>query len=76
MSIDPIQVIGIIGMLLVFLSFVVKKWIWLYAFNMTGAVLLTLYAYLRRDLIFTVVEAGIVLFLLYRLLGELKSRRG
>ena len=63
------------GMILVFLSFIVKRWVWLYSFNMSGALLLAIYAYLQGDMIFTVVEAGIVLFLLYRLLNELKSHR-
>ncbi len=60
-------------MLLVFASFIVKRWTWLYAFNMTGAILLTLYAYLRGDPVFTVVEAGIVVFLAYRLYQELRG---
>lgn len=74
MTLDPVEIIGLAGMILVFLSFIVKKWVWLYAFNMSGATLLTVYAYLRGDAIFTVVELGIVLFLLYRLLGELAGR--
>ncbi|MEB3859719.1 MAG: hypothetical protein LRS43_00755 [Desulfurococcales archaeon] len=67
--------IGIAGLLLVFTSFTVKNWLWLYSFNLTGALLLTLYAYLIRDPIFTIVEAGISGFLAYRLLSELKRRK-
>jgi hypothetical protein len=74
MSFDPLQTLGIIGMILVFISFVVKDWKWLYTFNMSGALILTIYAYLRKDTVFTVVEAGIVAFLLYRLVKELKVR--
>jgi len=73
-SADPVQLLGLAGMALVFMSFIVKKWTWLYAFNMSGAILLTVYAYLRGDPVFTVVELGIVIFLLYRLLGELRER--
>ena len=72
---DPVEALGLAGMLLVFASFIVKRWTWLYAFNMTGALLLTVYAYLQGDPIFTVVEAGIVAFLAYRLAMELKGRR-
>ncbi len=74
--VDAVQALGLAGMLLVFASFIVKKWTWLYAFNMTGAALLALYAYLQGDPVFTVVEAGIVAFLAYRLLGEIRGRRG
>jgi len=74
--VDAVQAIGLAGMLLVFASFIVKRWTWLYTLNMAGAALLTLYAYLQGDPIFTVVEAGIVAFLAYRLWGELRERRG
>ena len=68
------ELLGLAGMVLVFASFIVKRWTWLYAFNMSGAILLTLYAYLRGDPVFTAVEAGIVGFLAYRLLRETKSQ--
>jgi len=74
--VDTVQLIGLAGMILVFASFIVKRWVWLYTFNMTGAVLLTIYAYLQGDPVFTIVEAGIVAFLAYRLVNELKSRSG
>ncbi|MEB2837115.1 MAG: hypothetical protein GSR80_001269 [Desulfurococcales archaeon] len=70
-----LEALGLAGMVLVFASFVVKSWVWLYSLNLSGTVVLTLYAYLRRDPIFTVVEAGIALFLAYRLAGEIKGRR-
>ncbi len=73
--IGSVELLGLLGMILVFLSFIVKDWRWLYSFNLSGALLLTLYAYLRRDPIFTIVELGIALFLAYRLVEELKSRR-
>ena len=73
MGVDYTEAIGIVGMLLVFASFVVKDWRWLYSFNLSGAVLLTLYAYLRRDGVFFVVELGISAFLAYRLVRELRS---
>ncbi len=72
---DGVQLLGIAGMLLVFASFIVKRWIWLYSFNMTGALLLAVYAYLRGDYVFLVVETGIVVFLAYRLLGEVSKKR-
>ncbi|MEB3816691.1 MAG: hypothetical protein LRS46_01940 [Desulfurococcales archaeon] len=72
-----LELLGLAGMLLVFASFIVKRWVWLYALNLSGTVTLTVYAYLRGDPIFTVVEAGIAFFLAYRLGGEvLSSRRG
>ncbi len=74
-SMEGVQLLGIAGMLLVFASFIVKRWIWLYSFNMTGALLLAVYAYLRGDYVFLVVETGIVVFLAYRLLGEVSKKR-
>lgn len=72
---DWVQTLGVLGMLLVFASFIVKRWAWLYAFNMSGALVLALYAYLRGDSVFLAVEAGIVGFLAYRLYGELRGGR-
>ena len=74
-SMDSVQMLGVAGMLLVFASFIVKRWVWLYSFNMTGAILLAVYAYLKGDYVFLVVESGIVGFLAYRLLGELFKKR-
>ncbi len=69
------QLLGLLGMLLVFASFIVKDWKWLYTFNMSGAMILAYYAYLNNDPIFTAVEAGIVGFLAYRLYNELSSNK-
>ena len=68
----PERIVGLAGMLLVFLSFIVKRWSWLYAFNLAGTLLLALYAVIIGDPIFTVVEAGIALFLAWRLLREIR----
>lgn len=70
---DPVQAIGLAGVTLVFASFVVKDWRWLYSFNMGGAALLAVYAYLTASMVFLVVEAGIMAFLAYRLYNELTS---
>jgi hypothetical protein len=67
-------ILGLAGMALVFASFIVKDWRWLYSFNLSGATLLTLYAWLRGDPVFTAVEAGIAAFLAYRLYAELRGR--
>lgn len=69
------QAIGIVGMLLVFASFIAKNWIWLYSLNLMGSTLLMLYAILNKDPVFTILEAGIVSLLVYRLIGEVKRRR-
>ncbi|MCE4599118.1 MAG: hypothetical protein F7C81_02860 [Desulfurococcales archaeon] len=69
------RLIGLAGMILVFASFIVKRWTWLYTFNASGATLLALYALLRDDAIFFVVEVGIVMFLLYKLSRELAVNR-
>ena len=62
-------------MLLIFASFIVKRWLWLYVFNLSGTILLTIYAIIIGDPVFTVVEAGIALFLGYRLLTELRHAK-
>ncbi len=69
------SLVGLSGMFFVFLSFIIKKWIWLYTFNLTGTSLLALYAYLKHDLIFLIVEAGLVFFLSYRLVNEIKEKK-
>ncbi len=72
--IDGNQILGLVGMILVFISFIVKDWKWLYAFNMSGATILAIYAYLNNDPVFTVVEAGIVFFLAIRLVREIREK--
>jgi len=72
---SPLDLLGFAGLILVFLSFVVRKWVWLYSFNMSGAVLLTVYALLRGNIVFTILELGIALFLAHRLINEVRSRR-
>ncbi len=69
-----IDLIGLVGMILVFLSFIVKRWLWLYLFNASGAAFLALYAYLEGNMIFLLVELGILFFLSYRLVQEAGSR--
>lgn len=69
-----IDILGYVGVALVFVSFIVKRWVWLYGFNMGGAVVLTLYAYLRGDAVFTVLEAGIALYLAARFFSEVRAR--
>lgn len=73
---ESVQLIGVIGMLLVFTSFTIRNWMWLYMFNLLGTLLLDVYAIIRRDAVFAALESGIALFLAYRLIGEYrKSRR-
>ena len=69
------QAIGVTGMLLVFTSFVARNWAWLYSLNLSGSILLTLYAILNHDPVFTTLECGIVALLIYRLAGEVRRRR-
>ncbi len=71
----PPDLVGLAGMALVFASFIVKDWRWLYSLNMTGAALLAAYAYMLDNTIFLVVEAGIASFLAYRLAGEIRGGR-
>lgn len=65
--------IGVTGLILVFLSFLVQNWRWLYLFNGLGSFLLALYAFLQGNWIFTVLESGIVFFLLLQLYKELHT---
>ncbi len=71
----PEKLLGLAGMLLIFTSFIVKRWLWLYLFNLSGTLLLTAYAVIIGDPVFTIVEAGIALFLAYRLFIELRDGR-
>lgn len=67
---DATQIVGVCGMLLVFASFTIRKWIWLYSLNLAGTLLLDAYAIMRRDNVFAALELGIALFLTYRLINE------
>ena len=73
--IDPVTVIGLMGAMLVFTSFIMKKWVWLYSLNLSGATLLLINAYLTKNLVFLVLQSGIVALLSYRLIRELKFRK-
>jgi len=68
-------VLGYVGLLLVFTSFVVKRWEWLYAFNMSGAVILSIYAFIKGEAVFFILQTGIAVFLAYRFINELKRGR-
>jgi len=68
-------VLGYIGLTLVFASFVVKRWEWLYAFNMSGAIILSIYAFIKGEAVFFILQTGIAIFLAYRLVNELKRTR-
>lgn len=69
-----VESIGVIGLILVFASFVVKKWTWLYAFNLSGALLLSVYAYLVGNIIFFVLQCGISVLLSCRLIASVKNK--
>lgn len=71
-----VDILGYIGLTLVFTSFIVRRWVWLYTFNMLGAIILATYAYLIGNLVFTVLEAGLSFYLLLRLLEVLRGRGG
>jgi len=68
-------VLGYVGLILVFASFAVKRWEWLYAFNMSGAVILSIYALIKGETVFFILQTGIAIFLAYRLINELKRGR-
>ncbi len=70
-----IDILGYVGLALVFVSFIVKKWWWLYAFNLCGTILLAIYAYLIKSIVFTVLEVGIAILLTYRFINELRQGR-
>lgn len=73
--IDAAQAIGVAGMLLVFASFLIRNWVWLYGLNLAGTLLLDVYAVIRRDAVFATLESGIALVLVYRFTREIRGRR-
>lgn len=68
-----VESLGIIGLILVFASFIIKKWIWLYALNLSGAILLAIYAHLVGNTIFFILQCGISILLSYRLIVTIKN---
>lgn len=71
--IDAAQAIGVAGMLLVFASFLIRNWVWLYGLNLAGTLLLDVYAVIRRDAVFATLESGIALVLVYRFIREIRG---
>ncbi len=69
-----VETLGYLGMCLVFASFIVKRWSWLYSLNAVGALILALYAYLIGNAVFTILECGLAAYLFARLYSEYKSR--
>jgi len=67
-------VLGYIGLGLVFASFVIKRWTWLYTLNALGATVLAIYAHLVGNTVFTILEGGLAIYLLTKLYSEYKSR--
>lgn len=67
------QLIGAFGMLLIFSSFIVKAWKWLYTLNFIGTIFLATYAYILGDIVFMTMETGILLFLTYRIMDEIRN---
>ena len=68
-----VEIIGLAGLILVFLSFTRKKWWWVYGLNGTGSLLLTTYAILLRNLVFTILEAGLTLYLFTKFIREVRG---
>ncbi len=69
-----IDVIGYVGLGLVFASFIIKRWTWLYTLNAIGATLLTIYAYLIGNHVFTILEGGLAAYLVARICSEYRAR--
>lgn len=65
------NIFGIIGLILVAISFISKKNLLIY--NWCGSVLLTVHALLIGDVVFIALEAIIVLILTYRNIEEMKK---
>jgi len=68
------EVLGYLGLCLVFASFAVKRWSWLYTLNGMGAVVLAIYAYLVGNTVFTLLESVLAAYLFTKLYREYRSR--
>lgn len=74
-ALSYMEVVGLIGLVLVFASFVIRNWVWLYALNLSGALMLAVYAFLVGNIIFLVLQCGIALLLTYRLIITIKNKK-
>lgn len=72
---SPALLIGAAGLVLVLISFSVRKFLWIYSFNLTGTLLLLAYSIILGDPIFITLQISIGLILIYRLFNELKSKK-
>ncbi len=68
------DVLGYLGLCLVFASFLVKRWSWLYTLNGLGASILAVYAYMIGNKVFTILESVLALYLFAKLYREYRSR--
>jgi len=73
-ALSYVEAIGLIGLVLVFASFIIRNWVWLYALNLSGALMLAVYAFLVGNTIFLILQCGIALLLTYRLIIIIKKR--
>jgi signal transduction histidine kinase len=67
------ELIGYLGMLFVFTSFIIRNWLWLHVLNGIGTALLLIYALILGNRVFAIVEGGVLALLAYRVYQDLKS---
>lgn len=65
------DILGYLGMVFVFASFIMRNWLWLHVFNGIGTALLLIYALLSGNIVFAVVEGGVLALLLYKVYQDL-----
>lgn len=70
------ELIGYLGMLFVFTSFIIRNWLWLHVLNGIGTALLLIYALVLGNHVFAIVEGGVLALLAYRVYQDLKSGNG
>ena len=67
--------IGFAGLILVFISFTVRKFHWIYGVNIIGTGLLEIYSIILGNFVFIAAEGMILVVLSYRFAREVKMQK-
>jgi len=72
---NPFEIIGIIGLILTAISFMMKENKKLFMFNISGGVFLLTYAIYKNTIIFAILQSILISILIWRIINENKRKK-